>query len=52
MALTLCVQARVPTIATMVPRGAFTWVTERMKAEVNIPLVTVNRINTPEVAEQ
>eukprot|EP00045_Choanoeca_perplexa_P011633 m.124278 g.124278 ORF g.124278 m.124278 type:complete len:679 (+) comp15701_c0_seq1:135-2171(+) len=45
-------EARIPTIATMVPRGAFTWVTERMKAEVSVPLVTVNRINTPEVAEQ
>ena len=44
-------EARVPTIATMVPRGAFTWVTEKMKAEINTPLVTTNRINTPEVAE-
>lgn len=44
-------EARVPTIATSVPRAAFTWITERMKSEVNIPLVTTNRINTPEVAE-
>ena len=44
-------EARVPTIATMVPRGAFTWVTKKLKGEVNIPLVTTNRINTPEVAE-
>ena len=45
-------EARVPTIATSVPRAAFTWITERMKSEVSIPLVTTNRINTPEVAEQ
>ncbi|EDQ89808.1 uncharacterized protein MONBRDRAFT_16735 [Monosiga brevicollis MX1] len=44
-------EARVPTIATMVPRGAYSWVTERMKKEVSVPLVTVNRINTPAVAE-
>lgn len=44
-------EARVPTIVTSVPRAAFTWVTERMKKEVSIPLVTTNRINTPEVAE-
>jgi 2,4-dienoyl-CoA reductase (NADPH2) len=44
-------ETRVPTIATSVPRAAFTWVTERMKSEVNIPLITSNRINTPEVAE-
>jgi 2,4-dienoyl-CoA reductase (NADPH2) len=44
-------EARVPTIATVVPRGAFTWVTRRLKGEVGIPLVTTNRINTPEVAE-
>ena len=44
-------EARVPTIATQVPRAAFTWVTEKMKSEVNIPLVTTNRINTPQVAE-
>ena len=45
-------ESRVPTIATSVPRGAFAWVTKKMKAEVSIPLVTTNRINTPEVGEQ
>lgn len=45
-------EARVPTIVTSVPRAAFTWVTERMKKEVSIPLITTNRINTPEVAEE
>jgi 2,4-dienoyl-CoA reductase (NADPH2) len=45
-------EARVPTIATSVPRGAFAWVTRKLKGEVSIPLVTTNRINTPEVAEQ
>lgn len=44
-------EARIPTIATMVPRAAFTWVTRRMKGQVGIPLITSNRINTPEVAE-
>jgi 2,4-dienoyl-CoA reductase (NADPH2) len=42
-------EARIPTIATMVPRGAFAWVTSRLKGSVGIPLVTTNRINTPEV---
>ena len=45
-------EARVPTIATSVPRAAFTWVTRKMKQEVNIPLITSNRINVPEVAEK
>ena len=45
-------EARIPTIATSVPRAAFAWVTKKMKGEVGIPLVTTNRINTPEVAEQ
>ncbi|MBP6184417.1 MAG: NADPH-dependent 2,4-dienoyl-CoA reductase [Saprospiraceae bacterium] len=45
-------EARVPTIAYMVPRGAYRWVTARMKQEIDLPLVAVNRINTPEVAEQ
>lgn len=45
-------EARVPTIATMVPRGGFSWVTKRMMGEVNIPLITTNRINTPELAEK
>ena len=44
-------EARVPTIATSVPRGAFAWVTKKLKGEVTIPLVTTNRINTPEVGE-
>ena len=44
-------EARIPTIATSVPRGAFSWVTQRMMGEVNIPLVTSNRVNTPEIAE-
>ena len=44
-------EARVPTIATMVPRAGFAWVTELIKKEVNIPLVTTNRINHPQVAE-
>ncbi len=44
-------EARTPTIATMVPRAAFSWVTARMRPEVTIPVVTSNRINTPEVAE-
>ncbi len=44
-------EARIPTIATMVPRAAFTWVTRKLKGEVDIPLVTTNRINTPQVAE-
>ncbi len=44
-------EARVPTIATSVPRAAFTWITERLMGEVKIPLVSTNRINTPEVAE-
>ncbi|QBM17636.1 2,4-dienoyl-CoA reductase [Marinobacter sp. JH2] len=45
-------EARVPTIATSVPRGAFTKVTARLKSEVSIPLVTTNRINMPDVAEK
>jgi 2,4-dienoyl-CoA reductase (NADPH2) len=45
-------EARIPTIATKVPRAAFTKVTAKLKGEVGIPLVTTNRINTPEVAEQ
>jgi len=45
-------EARVPTIATSVPRGAFAWVTRKMKREVSIPLVTSNRINLPSTAEQ
>lgn len=45
-------EARIPTIATSVPRAAFTWVTQKMKSEVNIPLITSNRINMPETAEK
>jgi 2,4-dienoyl-CoA reductase (NADPH2) len=45
-------EARIPTIATMVPRAAFVWVTRRLMGEVGIPLVTTNRINAPEVAEE
>ncbi|MFG0703132.1 FAD-dependent oxidoreductase [Acinetobacter sp. TYF_19] len=44
-------EARIPTIATKVPRAAFTWVTKKLKGSVQIPLVTSNRINTPEMAE-
>ena len=45
-------EARIPTIATMVPRAAFTGVTAKLRGEVKIPLITTNRINTPEVAEE
>ncbi|HQN09409.1 MAG TPA: NADPH-dependent 2,4-dienoyl-CoA reductase [Thermoanaerobaculia bacterium] len=45
-------EARVPTIATSVPRAAFAWVTRKLKGEVGIPLCTTNRINAPEVAEE
>ncbi|MDQ6916679.1 MAG: NADPH-dependent 2,4-dienoyl-CoA reductase [Pseudomonadota bacterium] len=44
-------EARIPTIATMVPRAAFAWVTRRMKSSVTIPLITTNRINDPATAE-
>ncbi|WP_273508300.1 NADPH-dependent 2,4-dienoyl-CoA reductase, partial [Planktotalea frisia] len=44
-------EARIPTIATSVPRAAFTWVTKKLMGEVSIPVITSNRINTPEVAE-
>jgi 2,4-dienoyl-CoA reductase (NADPH2) len=44
-------EARIPTIATMVPRAAFSWVTRRLMGKVGVPLVTSNRINTPAVAE-
>jgi len=44
-------EARVPTIATMVPRAAFSWVTRRLKGEVGLPLIATNRINDPAVAE-
>ncbi|MBK7937134.1 MAG: NADPH-dependent 2,4-dienoyl-CoA reductase [Lewinellaceae bacterium] len=45
-------EARVPTIATLVPRGAYAWVTRRLMGKLHIPLITTNRINTPEKAEQ
>ncbi|MEH0652511.1 NADPH-dependent 2,4-dienoyl-CoA reductase [Streptomyces scabiei] len=45
-------EARIPTIATSVPRGAYTWVTRKLMGEVSVPLVTTNRINTPELAEE
>lgn len=44
-------EARIPTIATAVPRAAFSWVTRKLKGRVSIPLVTTNRINDPQVAE-
>lgn len=44
-------EARIPTIATPVPRGAFSWVTRKLKGAVSIPLVTTNRINDPDVAD-
>ncbi|MDP4988643.1 MAG: NADPH-dependent 2,4-dienoyl-CoA reductase, partial [Polaribacter sp.] len=45
-------ETRIPTIATSVPRAAFTWVTQQMKSEIKIPLITSNRINMPETAEK
>lgn len=45
-------EARIPTIATSVPRGAYTFVTKKVMGQVSVPLVTTNRINTPEIAEQ
>ena len=45
-------EARIPTIATMVPRAGFTWVTKKIKGHVGIPLVATNRINMPDVAEE
>jgi hypothetical protein len=45
-------EARIPTIATLVPPGTFSFVTEQLKPHVSLPLVTSNRINTPAVAEK
>ena len=45
-------EARIPTIATPVPRGAFTWATRKLKGKVSLPLITTNRINDPQVAEE
>lgn len=45
-------EAKIPTIASMVPRKTFAWVTKKLKTEVDIPLIAVNRINTPQIAEE
>jgi len=45
-------EARVPTIATKVPRAAYAWVTRKLMGQVSVPLVASNRINTPEIAER
>ncbi|POH58096.1 FAD-dependent oxidoreductase [Arthrobacter glacialis] len=45
-------EARIPTIATSVPRAGYAWVTKKVMGSVSIPLITTNRINTPDVAEQ
>ncbi|UWP98060.1 FAD-dependent oxidoreductase [Aliiroseovarius crassostreae] len=45
-------EARIPTIATSVPRAAFTWVTKKLMGQVSIPVITSNRINTPAVGEE
>ena len=45
-------EARIPTIATMVPRGTFTFTTQKIRSEIKIPVITTNRINTPEKAEE
>ncbi len=45
-------EARIPTIATSVPRAAFAWVTKKLMGKVSVPVITSNRINTPEVAEE
>ena len=45
-------EARIPTIATSVPRRAFAWVTQKLMGQVGIPLITSNRINTPQIAEE
>ena len=44
-------EAKIPTIATKVPRAAFTWVTAKFRQEFSVPVVASNRINTPEIAE-
>ena len=44
-------EARIPTIATSVPRAAFAWVTKKLMGKTSIPIIASNRINTPEVAE-
>ncbi len=45
-------EARIPTIATMVPHGAFAWATRRLREAVNVPVVATNRINDPADAER
>ncbi|NRP35503.1 2,4-dienoyl-CoA reductase [NADPH] [Marinobacterium sp. xm-d-579] len=45
-------EARIPTIATKVPRAAFTWVTAKVRKALNVPVITSNRINMPDVAEE
>ncbi|WP_424942510.1 FAD-dependent oxidoreductase [Aliiroseovarius crassostreae] len=45
-------EARIPTIATSVPRAAFTWVTKKLMGQVSVPIITSNRINTPDVGEE
>jgi 2,4-dienoyl-CoA reductase (NADPH2) len=45
-------EARIPTIATSVPRAGFAWVTKKLMGKVGLPVITSNRINTPEVAEE
>ncbi|MBO6789197.1 MAG: NADPH-dependent 2,4-dienoyl-CoA reductase [Dinoroseobacter sp.] len=45
-------EARIPTIATSVPRKGWAWVTQKLMGEVSIPIITSNRINTPEVGEE
>lgn len=45
-------ESQIPTIATKVPRGAFTWVTANFREHIPVPVITSNRINTPELAEQ
>ncbi|MCZ6561145.1 MAG: NADPH-dependent 2,4-dienoyl-CoA reductase [Gammaproteobacteria bacterium] len=45
-------EARIPTIATMVPRAGFAWVSKRLMGKLSVPLITTNRINTPEKAEE
>ncbi|WP_371169554.1 FAD-dependent oxidoreductase [Aliiroseovarius sp. 2305UL8-7] len=45
-------EARIPTIATSVPRAAFTWVTKKLMGQVSVPVITSNRINHPDVGEE
>ena len=45
-------EARIPTIATSVPRAAFTWVTKKLMGQVSLPIITSNRINHPDVGEE